>query len=73
MIGSQDLLIVLVIAVFLFGAKRLPELAGALGKAMREFRKSAAGDTDESAPTAPAPGPAACASCKAPLAATGQG
>jgi sec-independent protein translocase protein TatA len=68
-IGTQDLLIALVIAVFLFGAKRLPELAGAVGKAMREFRQSAAGDSDESVQTAPTPGPAACASCQAPLAA----
>jgi sec-independent protein translocase protein TatA len=66
MIGTQDLLIALVLGLFLFGAKRLPELAGAVGKSMKEFRKSMTGET-EPPPAAPG-GPAACASCQAPLA-----
>ena len=36
MIGSQDLVVGLVIVLVLFGAKRLPELAASLGKSMKE-------------------------------------
>lgn len=42
-IGAQELIIVLVIILLLFGAKKLPELAGSLGKSVKEFRKA----TDE--------------------------
>lgn len=38
-IGFSELLIVLFILLLLFGARRLPELASGLGKAIREFRK----------------------------------
>jgi len=46
-LGWQELLIVLVIVLVLFGAKRLPEIAKSLGKAGKEFReasKDLAGD-----------------------------
>ena len=39
MLGTQDLLLGAVIAFFLFGAKRLPELMGSIGKSVREFKK----------------------------------
>jgi sec-independent protein translocase protein TatA len=39
MVGSQDLLVGLVIVLVLFGAKKLPELAASLGKSMKEFKK----------------------------------
>ena len=39
-IGLQELLLVLVIALLVFGPKRLPELGRALGRAMREFRRA---------------------------------
>lgn len=38
-IGWQEILIILLIALLLFGAKRIPELAKGLGKGIREFRK----------------------------------
>ena len=42
--GGPELIIVLVILVLLFGAKKIPELAKGLGTGMREFRKGSAGD-----------------------------
>lgn len=39
-IGGPELLIILVIILLLFGAKRLPELAKGLGKSMKEFKKA---------------------------------
>ena len=38
-IGVPELLIVLVIIIIIFGVGRLPEIGGALGKGIREFRK----------------------------------
>jgi sec-independent protein translocase protein TatA len=39
-LGGPDLLIILVIVLLLFGAKKLPELAKGLGQAVREFSKA---------------------------------
>ena len=41
-LGWPEILIILAIVLLLFGATRLPKLAGAMGKAIREFRKEAA-------------------------------
>lgn len=41
--GVQELVIVLVIALVIFGGKKLPELGSGLGKAIREFKR---GTTD---------------------------
>ena len=38
-LGSQELLVILVIVVILFGANRLPQLARSLGSSMKEFKK----------------------------------
>jgi len=43
----SEILLVLVAALMLFGAKRLPEIARSLGKAMEEFRRAARDVTDE--------------------------
>ncbi len=40
-VGPLELVILLSIVLLFFGAKRIPELARALGKGTREFRKSA--------------------------------
>lgn len=40
-IRGTQLFIIILAVLLLFGAKRLPELARSLGKAIREFRKSA--------------------------------
>lgn len=41
MIGSSELVVILVLALLLFGPKKLPELARALGKATGEYHKAA--------------------------------
>jgi len=38
-LGSQELLVILVIVLILFGANRLPQLARSLGSSMKEFKK----------------------------------
>ena len=37
-IGMSELLVILLIVFLLFGAKRLPDIAKALGKAIKEFK-----------------------------------
>jgi sec-independent protein translocase protein TatA len=39
-IGSQELMIIFLIAFFIFGAKRLPELGKSLGEGIRGFKKA---------------------------------
>jgi len=41
MIGGHELIIIFLIILLLFGAKKLPELAQGLGKGIREFKKAA--------------------------------
>ena len=38
-IGAQELIIILIIVLVLFGGKKLPELSRSIGEAMKEFRK----------------------------------
>jgi sec-independent protein translocase protein TatA len=38
-LGTQELVIILVIVLVLFGANRLPDLARSLGSSMKEFKK----------------------------------
>lgn len=38
--GFSEILMVLVIVLLVFGAKRLPEMGAAMGKGIREFKKS---------------------------------
>jgi sec-independent protein translocase protein TatA len=46
-LGGPDLLIILLIVLVLFGAKKLPELARGLGQAIKEFQKAKDEFTDE--------------------------
>jgi sec-independent protein translocase protein TatA len=39
-LGIGELLLVMVIFLLVFGAKRLPEIGGAMGKGIREFKRS---------------------------------
>jgi sec-independent protein translocase protein TatA len=38
-IGAQEILLILLIILLLFGARRIPEIARGLGKSMSEFKK----------------------------------
>jgi sec-independent protein translocase protein TatA len=49
----MEIMIVLVIALVVFGPKRLPELGKSVGKGIREFRGSVAGEHPDPEETAP--------------------
>ncbi len=76
-LGSQELLVILVIVLILFGANRLPDLARSLGSSLKEFKKgineakaedttpaTSKGDGGQAPPTAAA---RACSYCKTAL------
>jgi sec-independent protein translocase protein TatA len=44
-IGPMEIVMLLVLALLLFGAKRLPEIGRSLGTGMREFKDSVSGVT----------------------------
>lgn len=46
-LGWQELLIILVILALLFGATRVADLGGALGRGIREFRSEASNSNDK--------------------------
>ncbi|MEO0188936.1 MAG: twin-arginine translocase TatA/TatE family subunit [candidate division WOR-3 bacterium] len=46
-LGPQELIVIFLIILLLFGSTKLPELARGMGKAMREFKKAAEGKYDE--------------------------
>ncbi len=39
-LGFTEILLILLVVLLLFGAKRIPEIAGSFGKGIREFRKN---------------------------------
>lgn len=45
-IGPMELIVVLVIALLVFGPKKLPDLGRSLGGGMREFKNSVTGDRE---------------------------
>jgi len=50
-IGPMELLVILLVALLLFGGKKIPELAKGLGQGIRNFKDSLKGDEP------PPPGP----------------
>jgi len=55
-IGTGEIVLLLLLALLLFGAKRLPEIGRSLGSGMREFKDSVTGkasDTHAELPAAP--------------------
>lgn len=51
-IGPEKILLLLVVALLLFGAKRIPEIGSSLGKGIREFKKSIGSDDSATLPDA---------------------
>lgn len=49
-LGAPELILILVIVLVIFGAGKLPQIGGALGKSIREFRN--ASETKDETPTA---------------------
>jgi sec-independent protein translocase protein TatA len=46
-LGLQELLVILVIALVIFGPTKLPQIGSGLGKAIRDFKKGVSGDDSE--------------------------
>jgi sec-independent protein translocase protein TatA len=46
-LGAGEILIIVLVILLLFGAKKIPELAQGLGKGMKEFKKSLKDVEDE--------------------------
>ena len=46
-LGLQELLVILVIALVIFGPSKLPQIGSGLGKAIRDFKKGISGDDAE--------------------------
>jgi sec-independent protein translocase protein TatA len=76
-LGYQELLVILVIVLILFGANRLPDLARSLGSSMKEFKKgideskrengsTGSGTSNEETKAASVPMPP-CRVCQSPL------
>jgi len=54
-IGIAGLIVILIVALLVFGPKRLPEIGRSLGRGMREFKDSVTGH-EEKAELPPPPG-----------------
>lgn len=46
-LGPTEMIIILVIVLIIFGAGRLPEIGSALGKGIKEFKRSSEGEGTE--------------------------
>ena len=46
-LGLQELLVILVIALVIFGPSKLPQIGSGLGKAIRDFKKGVSSDETE--------------------------
>ena len=46
-LGVPELLVILVIVILIFGAKRLPEIGKAFGRSVKELKDATRGDRDE--------------------------
>jgi sec-independent protein translocase protein TatA len=62
-IGTPELLIVLVIVILIFGASKLPQLGGALGKTIKSFKQ----EMKDGAAEGTAAGPRSCTKCGAEI------
>jgi len=46
-LGVQEIMLILLIAVFFFGGEKLPEIAKGLGKGLREFKRASEGIAED--------------------------
>lgn len=46
-LGTQELIIILILVLIIFGAGKLPQVGGALGKGLRNFKQGIKDDDDE--------------------------
>ena len=49
-VGPMELIVVLIVALVIFGPKKLPDLGRSIGGGMREFKNSITGDDREDLP-----------------------
>jgi sec-independent protein translocase protein TatA len=54
-LGAQELLLILVIAILIFGGKKIPEIGKGLGQGIRQFKDSLKSSNEEEKPTAEKP------------------
>jgi sec-independent protein translocase protein TatA len=55
--GPTELILILLIVVMLFGAKKIPEIMSGLGKGIKTFKKAMEGEDDSEAPPPPSTEP----------------
>jgi sec-independent protein translocase protein TatA len=46
-VGPWEIILLLLLALLLFGAKRLPEIGRSMGRGLREFKESVSGKDDD--------------------------
>jgi sec-independent protein translocase protein TatA len=51
-VGPLEIILVLIVALVVFGPKKLPDLGHSLGKGIREFKGSVTGESDAPTPIA---------------------
>lgn len=51
--GPMEIGLILLIVLIVFGVGKLPQVGGAIGRSIREFRKASRGDNDEAPITEP--------------------
>ena len=47
-LGTTELVLIVIVLILLFGAKKIPEIAKGLGESIRHFKKAAKGEEDDS-------------------------
>jgi len=74
-LGAPELILIVLVILIFFGAKKIPEIAQGLGKGIREFRKASRDIQDEiekeiniSPNAAPLPSASKCYYCASPVA-----
>ena len=50
-VGPTELILIVLIIVIIFGARKLPELGKSMGESIKNFKKSIAKDNEEDTPT----------------------